>query len=85
MDLGPCDYGSIMHYDAYAFSSNGQPTIVRRDGGGSFVKTGMLELATPSIVAAPVKWLPVIHSLVSPLMHDELVGRSAHGSRRIGE
>ncbi|MFY0581313.1 M12 family metallopeptidase [Cystobacter fuscus] len=35
MDLGPYDYGSIMHYDAYAFSSNGQPTIVRRDGGGS--------------------------------------------------
>lgn len=22
------DYGSIMHYDAYAFSANGNPTIV---------------------------------------------------------
>jgi len=22
------DYGSVMHYDAYAFTSNGRPTIV---------------------------------------------------------
>jgi hypothetical protein len=27
----PYDFGSLMHYDAYGFSNNGQPTIVPLD------------------------------------------------------
>ncbi|WP_437742648.1 ricin-type beta-trefoil lectin domain protein [Sorangium sp. So ce1504] len=32
VDLGPYDLGSIMHYDAFTFSANGQPTITKKDG-----------------------------------------------------
>ncbi len=35
-DLGAYDFGSIMHYDAYAFSKNGLPTITRKDGSTDF-------------------------------------------------
>jgi hypothetical protein len=31
-DLGPYDYNSIMHYPAWAFSKNDQPTIVAKNG-----------------------------------------------------
>ena len=31
-DIGSYDYGSIMHYPATAFSRNGQPTIVAKNG-----------------------------------------------------
>jgi hypothetical protein len=32
MDVGPYDFDSIMHYPSWAFSSNGQSTIVKKDG-----------------------------------------------------
>jgi hypothetical protein len=31
-DHGAYDFESIMHYDSYAFSANGQPTITKKDG-----------------------------------------------------
>lgn len=31
-DFGPYDYMSIMHYDSFAYSVNGKPTITKRDG-----------------------------------------------------
>jgi hypothetical protein len=33
VDVGPYNYGSIMHYDSKSFSKNGKPTIVKKGGG----------------------------------------------------
>ena len=37
------DYGSIMHYDAYAFSNNGQPTIRPKQPGVPLQNLGQRE------------------------------------------
>lgn len=42
-DLGPYDYGSIMHYPPTAFSINGQPTIVPRQPLPAGVTLGQRE------------------------------------------
>jgi hypothetical protein len=40
-DLGNYDFGSIMHYPAKAFSIDGQPTILARDGAPIGQRTGL--------------------------------------------
>lgn len=40
-DLGPYDHGSIMHYPATAFSINGQPTIIAKNGQSIGQRNGL--------------------------------------------
>jgi Alpha-L-arabinofuranosidase B (ABFB) domain/Astacin (Peptidase family M12A) len=47
--FGAYDYDSIMHYDSYAFSKNGQPTIVPLQGG---VRIGQLDGLSAGDIAA---------------------------------
>jgi hypothetical protein len=48
-DIGEYDFDSIMHYDAYAFSKNGNVTISRKDGGTTL---GQREGLSPHDIAA---------------------------------
>ena len=49
IDLGAYDFASIMHYDSFAFSENGQPTITKLDG--SLVNANRSTLSRGDIAA----------------------------------
>ena len=53
-DVGPYDYGSIMHYPATAFSKNGQPTIVTKNGATIGQRQGL----SPGDIAAVQSMYP---------------------------
>jgi len=50
-DIGAYDYASIMHYPSLAFSKNGQPTIVTKDGVPIGQRTGLSELDIAAVCA----------------------------------
>jgi hypothetical protein len=55
-DRGEYDFDSIMHYDSYAFSANGQPTIVKKGDGGLI--TGQRVGLSPGDIAAAFAMYP---------------------------
>lgn len=49
IDIGEYDYGSIMHYPAWAFSKNGEDTIVPHDGQAIGQRDGLSPLDIEAI------------------------------------
>lgn len=50
-DIGEYDYGSLMHYPATAFSKNGLPTIVTKNGAPIGQRDGLSELDIRTVMA----------------------------------
>ena len=55
-DIGPYDYGSLMHYGRFAFTSNGLPTIEPRSGQAIGQRAGMsmLDIDAVRLLYPPV-------------------------------
>jgi Astacin (Peptidase family M12A) len=59
-DLGPYDHGSIMHYPATAFSVNGQPTIVTKNGESIGQRNGLSkgDITAMRLMYSDLDWTP---------------------------
>jgi hypothetical protein len=57
-DLGSYDHGSIMHYPGTAFSKNGQPTIVTKDGESIGQRNGLSrsDILTIQLIYTTLDW-----------------------------
>lgn len=60
-DLGSYDFGSIMHYPATAFSLNGQPTIVAKNGNPIGQRKGLSkgDVEAVKMMYPTLKWASV--------------------------
>ncbi|MBI2686758.1 MAG: hypothetical protein HYX27_10615 [Acidobacteria bacterium] len=61
-DIGAYDYGSIMHYGAYAFSSNGLPTIVTIPAG---ISIGQRNGLSSGDIAGVRTMYPPVNTVIS--------------------
>lgn len=68
-DLGEYDYGSIMHYPSWAFSRNGEDTIVPRQEG---VEIGQRDGLSPGDLAA-IATMYDSSTTVAATAHDEFM------------
>jgi len=61
-DLGPYDHGSIMHYPATAFSINGQPTILTKNGQSIGQRNGLSrgDKFAMSLMYNGLNWAPFL-------------------------
>jgi hypothetical protein len=61
-DLGDYDYGSIMHYPATAFSSNGQPTILAKGGQPIGQRNGLSrgDILAVKMMYPGLNWAPYV-------------------------
>jgi Astacin (Peptidase family M12A) len=77
-DIGDYDYDSIMHYPAIAFSRNGQPTIVARDGHAIGQR---LNLSPGDIAAVRSIYAGTTPPVTPP---EPVPGRGESGVQRLG-
>ena len=77
-DIGNYDFGSIMHYAATAFSINGQPTILTKDGQSIGQRKGLSQgdIETIKAIYPNLDWASVTHKFVDGKCscgHNEMV------------